>query len=198
MHSKALRLFALASLAVASGQAVAQAPSARPGAGLPRIVLVDAVGPGPEVEAFIDRLRFEAEDREAFSLVDARLSGASFSALSVEPEGSVAAAFRREWPGTVWLGVNLAGCDPKVTKFSIADTTQEGYRITRTVVNASVECRVDVRRFDAAKPGKPEAITFKGTSPYGVTPEGSADEPMLEAARDAARKAAKKLTPKKK
>ena len=127
-----------------------------------------------------------------------RTSRASFSALASEPDGETARAFRREWPGPVWISANLSGCDPKVVVSRIPDQTSDGYRYERVIVNASVECKVEIRRLEPDRPGKPETLTFTGSARMQQSSTGGlADEPMQEAARAAATKAAKKLAPKK-
>ena len=194
----ALLVALLPAVAAAQAGAPPPAPPAPPSAKLPRLILVEATGTASEIEAFVDRFRFEGEERETFALVDARLSGASFAALATEPDGERAQAFRKEWPGPVWLSANLAGCDPKVVVTSIPDQTPEGYRYNRTVVEASVECKVEIRRLESDRPGKPETLTFAGSVKMPESSgSGFVDEPMQEAARAAATKAAKKLAPKK-
>lgn len=178
------------------GAAPAPPPPAAPASKLPRVVLVDAVGTIPEVEAFVDRFRYEGEEKESFALIDARLSGGSFSSFVAEPDGDPARAFRKEWPGPVWLSVNLSGCDPKVVATRIPDQTAQGYRYERVIVDVSVECSVEIRRFEPDKGGKPETMRVSGSVRYAPSSSDAIDEPMQEAAREAARKAAKKLKPK--
>ena len=77
----------------------ASGPSATTAAGAPqkRLVLVEAKGPGPELDRFVPRFLSAASDRGLGAIVDARLSGAHLADVGAAGETSV--AFRREYPG---------------------------------------------------------------------------------------------------
>ena len=174
--------------------ALVHAPGA-PAAGkpAPRAVLVEADGREEELEAFLSRFDSELADGGKLAYSDARLSGANLGALAAEPDGATARAFRAEWPGEWWLAVSLSPCRVEVSRMQYSDTTPEGYRVQRVVENVRVECDASLRLVDAAtgKEGKP--LTVKGTAGFRRTEGEESDSSELEAARAAAKKAAKKL-----
>jgi hypothetical protein len=162
-----------------------------------RIILVEATGPGPEVEAFIDHFRSEASDMGKLSIVDARLSGASFTSLTSESSEEKRKAFQNAWPGDILLSVSLAQCDPKISRFTYTDTTPEGYRVNRTVASASIACTAALQTFRTDGPAKTENLSVTGTTSYtGSSESGGMDEPMIAASREAGKKAARQLAKK--
>ena len=160
----------------------------------PRAVLVEADGPEEELSAFVARFESELSDRGKVELSDARLSGASLGSLSSAPEGEAARAFRAEWPGGTWLALSLSPCRVEVSRISYVDRTPEGYRYDRVVENVRVDCDASLRLVDAAtgKEGKPLAVT--GTANYRRNEGEESESSELEGTRDAAGKAAKKLS----
>jgi hypothetical protein len=124
---------------------------------------------------------------------DARLSGASLGELVSEPEGEAASAFRAAWPGQAWLAVSLSQCRVEASRMRYSDTSPEGYRVERVVVNVRVDCPVSLRLVDAAtgKEGKPFEVT--GSASYRRSEGEDEESSELEGTRDAAKKAAKKL-----
>lgn len=159
----------------------------------PRAVLVEADGPDEELSAFVARFESELSDAGKLAFSDARLSGATLGALVAEPEGDMGRAFRAEWPGETWLAVSLSPCHVEVSRMRYSDTTPEGYRVERVVQNVRVDCPASIRLVDAVtgKEGKPLAVT--GTASFRRTEGEEEESSELEGARDAARKAAKKV-----
>lgn len=179
-------LLALLALAPAVPAAAAEKPK-------PRVVLVEASGSEEELSAFLARLESELADAGKVSYADARLSGATLGTLQAEPGGEAAKAFRAEWPGGTWLAVSLGRCRVDVNRMNYSDTTPEGYRVTRVVETVNVECPASLRLVAAetGKEGKPLEVT--GTASYRRDDGGEEESSELEATREAARKAAKKL-----
>lgn len=159
----------------------------------PRVVLVEAAGSDEELSAFLARLESELADAGKVSYSDARLSGATLGALLAEPDGDTARAFRAEWPGGTWLALSLSPCRIDVNRMTYSDTTPEGYRVPRVVETVNVECPASLRLVDAgtAKEGKPLEVT--GTASYRRQEGEDGESSELEATREAAKKAAKKL-----
>ena len=159
----------------------------------PRVVLVEAEGSEEGLSAFVARLESELSDRGKVVLSDARLSGATLGALASEPDGDRAKAFRSEWPGEAWLAVTLSPCRVEVSRMSYRDRTDEGYVVDRVVENVRVDCPASLRVVDAGTGRGAPPLSVTGTA--GYRREGGEDEegPELEATRDAAEKAAKKL-----
>ncbi len=171
----------------------ASAPAAGAEKQKPRLVLVEAAGRDEELSAFLARLESELADAGKVGWSDARLSGATLGSLQADPGSDAAKAFRAEWPGGTWAAVSLSPCRVDVRRMSYSDTTPEGYRVTRVVENVSVECSASLRLVDAetAKEGKPLEVT--GTASYRREEGEEGESSELEAAREAAKKAAKKL-----
>lgn len=184
--SPAAVLLALLALAPAVPAAAAEKPK-------PRVVLVEASGTEEELSAFLARLESELADAGKVSYSDARLSGATLGTLQAEPGGEATKAFRAEWPGGTWLAVSLGRCRVDVNRMNYSDTTPEGYRVTRVVETVNVECPASLRLVAAetGKEGKPLEVT--GTASYRRDDGGEEESSELEATREAARKAAKKL-----
>jgi hypothetical protein len=183
------RTAALAALLV-----LAPAPSvAAAGKEKPRVVLVEADGRDEELSAFVARFESELSDRGKATLSDARLSGATLGALVAEADGETARAFRAEWPGDAWLAVSLADCRVDVSRMTYRDRTTEGYAVDRVVEHVRVDCPATLRVVDAATGKGEKSLSVTGTASYrrDVGEEGESSE--LEATRDAAEKAAKKL-----
>ena len=159
----------------------------------PRVVLVEADGRDEEVSAFVARFESELSDGGRVAFSDARLAGGTLGTLVAEPGGETARAFRAEWPGEHWAALSLSPCSVDVSRMAYGDTTPEGYRVQRVVVNVRVLCDATIRLVDAAtgKEGKPLAVTGSVNFRRNEDEEGETSE--LEGARDAAKKAAKKL-----
>ncbi len=179
-------VLAILVLVSASEAAAAEKPK-------PRVVLVEADGPDEELSAFVARFESELSDAGKLAFSDARLSGATLGALVAEPEGDTGRAFRAEWPGETWLAVSLSPCRVEVSRMQYSDTTPDGFRVERVVLNVRVDCPISIRLVDAAtgKEGKPLAVT--GTASYRRAEGEEEESSELEGTRDAARKAAKKL-----
>lgn len=159
----------------------------------PRVVLVEADGREEELSAFVARFESELSDRGKVTFSDARLSGASLGSLAAEPDGEAARAFRAEWPGDSWLAVSLADCRVEVSRMTYRDRTADGYAVDRVVEHVRVDCPATVRAVNAATGKGERSLSVTRTASYRreVGEEGESSE--LEAARDAAEKAAKKL-----
>lgn len=179
---------ALALLALSVSVPAAGAEKAKP-----RLVLVEAAGSDEELSAFLARLESELADAGKVGWSDARLSGATLGSLQADPGSDAAKAFRAEWPGGTWAAVSLSPCRVDVRRMSYSDTTPEGYRVTRVVENVNVECSASLRLVDAetAKEGRPLEVT--GTASYRREEGEGGESSELEATREAAKKAAKKL-----
>ena len=178
--------------APSSGRAPA-VPAAAAEKPKPRVVLVEATGSDEELSAFLARLESELADGGKVSYSDARLSGATLGTLQAEPGGEAAKAFRAEWPGGTWLAVSLPSCRVDVNRMNYSDTTPEGYRVTRVVETVNLDCPASLRLVAAetGKEGKPLEVT--GTASYRREEGGEEESSALEATREAAKKAAKKL-----
>jgi hypothetical protein len=143
-RARAAALAALAALAAGC----ASSPSASMAAGAPkkRLVLVEAKGPGPELDRFVPRLLSAASDRGLGAIVDARLSGAHLA--DVGAAGETSAAFRREYPGDVYLGVLLSPCvvNRHEGRFYDRQTTAAGVpqRVETVVVTYDADCSAAV------------------------------------------------------
>ena len=179
-------LLALLALSASAPAAAAEKPK-------PRVVLVEAAGSDEELSAFLARLESELSDAGKIGWSDARLSGATLGSLQADPGSDATKAFRAEWPGGTWVAVSLSPCRVDVHRMTYSDTTPEGYRVTRLVENVSVECPASLRLVDAetAKEGKPLEVT--GTASYRREEGEEGELSELEATREAAKEAAKKL-----
>jgi hypothetical protein len=198
MRSRAAISAALAVLAVvssgcasSSGPAAASAPAA--GGAKKRLVLVEAKGPGPEIERFVPRLLSAASDRGLGAIVDARLSGAHLADIGAV--GETSAAFRKEYPGDVYIGVLMSPCTVNRHEGRFYDRTQNAagvpVRTETVVVNYDADCKVAVTLIGEAGTA---AKTFD-VSGHNGTAEVSVSNTEAEgqAADDAADRAAKKL-----
>ncbi len=155
-------------------------------------MLVEATGPGPELERFLPRFLSELSDRGFGNVADARLSGAKLDRL----EGRAAEDFRRQFPGDAWMGVKMDLCVTREHQSSFPAESRDPatgvlVRGTEIVTTFSSECPVTVTVLRAAD-GQPVAsVDVKGLKMgNAVGPEG--EEAGL-AAEDAAERAAKKL-----
>jgi hypothetical protein len=185
-HAPLASALALLLLVPASG--VSEAAKAKPG-----VVLVEADGREEELSAFVARFESELSDGGKVLYSDARLAGASLGSLGSDPGGSAARAFRTEWPGETWLAISLSPCRVEVSRMRYNDTTPEGYRVDRVLETVSVECRATLRLVDAATGSAAKPLEVTGSATYRRA-EGEDDETSeLEATREAAKKAAKKL-----
>ncbi len=190
------RAAALAALVVLALPGCASGPSASTpaaGAAKKRLVLVEARGPGPEMDRFVPRFLSAASDRGLGAIVDARLSGAHLA--DVGAPGETSAAFRRDYPGDVYVGLLMSPCavNRHEGRFYDRQTTASGVpqRVETVVVSYDADCSVVVTLVgDAGTAAK----TFDVTGRNG-TAEVSASNTEAEgqAAEDAADRAAKKL-----
>ncbi len=176
----------------ASSPGAAASPGTAPSTSPKSLVLVEASGPGPELERFMPRFLSELSDRGIGNVVDARLAGAKLDRL----EGSSAEDFRRQFPGDAWMGVQMDLCVTREHQSSIpADyrdpTTGVLVHGTQIVTSFSSECPVKVTVLRAADRRPVASVDVKGLKTgSSVAPE---DEDTGLAAEDAAVRAAKKL-----
>ncbi len=159
----------------------------------PRVVLVEADGREEELSAFVARLESELSDGDAVLFTDARLAGTNLGSLQAEPDGEMARAFRQEWPGDSWLAVSLSPCSVKVSRMQYSDTTPEGYRVQRVILNVNVVCDASLRLVDPGTGKERKMLAVKGTAAFRRTEGEDGETSELEGAREAAKKAAKKL-----
>lgn len=191
MRARAAALAALAVLAAACSTAPPAATAAGPSA--KRLVLVEAKGPGPELDRFVPHFLSAASDRGLGAIVDARLSDAHLA--DVGAPGEASAAFRKEYPGDVYLGVMLAPCRINRHEGHIYDrqinSGGQPQRIDNVVVSYDADCSVAVTVVGEAG----SAVKTFDVSGRNGTAEVSASDTEAEgqAAEDAADRAAKKL-----
>ncbi|MGA7992216.1 MAG: hypothetical protein WCC53_12325 [Thermoanaerobaculia bacterium] len=179
--------------ALASGCASSPGASTAAGAPKKRLVLVEAKGPGPELDRFVPRLLSAASDRGLGAIVDARLSGAHLA--DVGAPGETSAAFRREYPGDLYLGVLLAPCaiNRHEGRFYDRQTTPGGVpqRVETVVVTYDADCSAAVTLVGEAGTA---ARTFDVSGRNGTSEVSASNtEAEAQAAEDAADRAAKKL-----
>jgi hypothetical protein len=192
---KRARAAALAALAVlASGCASGPSASA-PGTAAPKksLVLVEARGPGPELDRFVSHFLSAASDRGLGAIVDARLSDAHLA--DVGAPGETSAAFRREHPGDLYLGVLLSPCvvNRRESRFYDRQMSAAGVpqRVENVIVNYDADCSVAVTLVGEAGTA---ARTFDVSGRSGTAEVSASDtEAEAQAAEDAADRAAKKL-----
>jgi hypothetical protein len=158
-----------------------------------RLVLVETKGPGLELDRFVSRFLSAASDRGLGAIVDARLSGAHLA--DVGAPGEISAAFRREYPGDVYLGVLLAPCVVRRHEGGYYDrqTTPGGVpqRVDSVVVTYNADCSAAVTLVGEAGAA---ARTFDVSGHNGTAAvSGSDTEAEAQAAEEAADRAAKKL-----
>lgn len=159
----------------------------------PRAVLVEADGDEEALSAFVARLESDLSDRGKVTISDARLAGISLGAVVAEPDGEAARALRAEWAGTGWIGVSLAPCRVDVSRMTYRETSPEGYAYDRVVESVRVDCPATLRIVDAATGKEKKPLEVTGTANYRRSGPDDEESPQLEATRDAAEKAAKKL-----
>lgn len=169
------------------------APAPAAGAAKKRIVLVEARGPGPEIERFVPRLLSAASDRGLGAVVDARLSGAHLA--DVAAAGETSAAFRREYPGDVYIGALMSPCSIQRHEGRVYDRQQTPggvpVRTETVVVTYDAECTVVLTLVgDAGTAVKTIDVTGRNGS---AEVSASNTEAEGQAAGDAADRAAKKL-----
>jgi hypothetical protein len=196
MRARAAALGAAVVLAsgCASGPS-ASTPSAAAGAAAARkrLVLVEAKGPGPEMDRVVPHFLSAASDRGLGAIADARLAGAHLADVGAPGEASV--AFRKDYPGDVYIGVLMSPCaiNRHEGRFYDRQTTPSGVpqRVETVVVSYDADCSVVVTLVGEAGTA---AKTFDVTGRNG-TAEISASNTEAEgqAAEDAADRAAKKL-----
>ncbi len=180
--SLAAVLVLLAGCASSSGSA--------PKAGARR-VLVEVTGVRTEADSFASRLLLEAEERGS-GLVDARLSGAHLADLS-DPNSEASRKLREAFPGDTYLGATVGPCQTfnRSTTMPGAIDPMTGVRTTEVIGGRDVACPVTLTELG------PDGRTLRNVRVEGdVSITGGVDvnaEPTIEAARDAAERAAKKM-----
>ena len=190
----ACAVLALAAASVLSGCASgSSAPAPAAGAARKRLVLVEAKGPGPEIERFVPRLLSAASDRGLGAIVDARLSGAHLA--DVAAAGEISAAFRREYPGDVYIGALMSPCSIQRHEGRVYDRQQTPggvpVRTETVVVTYDAECTVVLTLVgEAGSAVKTLDVTGRNGS---AQVSASNTEAEGQAAADAADRAAKKL-----
>ena len=177
-----------------TGCASGPAPSA-PAAGGPakRLVLVEAKGPGPEVERFVTHFLSVASDRGLGVIADARLAGAHLA--DVGAPGEVSTVFRRDNPADVYLGVLLSPCtvNRHEGRYYDRQTSAAGVpvRVENVVVSYDATCAVTVTLVGEAGAA---ARTLDVQGRNGTADVSASNtEAEAQAADDAAERAAKKL-----
>lgn len=186
-------LLAAACASSPSSPSASAAPSAGPGGAPKRLVLVETKGPGPEMERFVPRFLSAASDRGLGAVVDARLSGMHLA--DVGAAGEASAAFRKEYPGDVYIGFLMSPCRVNRHEGHVYDrqTSMSGVpqRVESVVVSYDAECTVAATLFrEAGSPAKTFDISGRnGTAEVSA----SNTEAEAQAAEDAADRAAKKL-----
>lgn len=186
---------AAAALAAALATGCASGPPAKPAASASakRLVLVEAKGPGPELERFLSRFLSAASDRGVGAISDARLAGAHLA--DVGAAGDLSAAFRRDHPADLYLGVLLSPCtvNRHEGRYYDRQTTMSGAptRIENVVVTYDATCGAAVTLVGEAGAA---ARTFDVSGRNGSAQVSASDtEAEAQAAEDAADRAAKKL-----
>lgn len=182
-----------AAAAVAAG--CASSPRVSTAAGAPKklLVLVEARGPGPELDRFIPRFLSAASDRGLGAIVDARLSGAHLADVGAPGEASV--AFRREYPGDLYVGILLSACTVNRHEGRYYDRQMNAagvpQRVENVVVNYDADCTAAVTLVGEAGTA---AKVFDVTGRNGTAEVSASDtEAEAQAAEDAAERAVKKL-----
>jgi hypothetical protein len=192
-----IRAAALAALAVvaAVSSACSSAPPAAAAARAPkkRLVLVEAKGAGPEIERFVPHFLSAASDRGLGAIVDARLAGAHLADIGAV--GETSAAFRREYPGDVYIGVLLSACviNRHEGRFYDRQTNAVGQptRVETVVTSYDADCTAAVTLVGEAGAA---VKTFDVSGRNGTAQVSASDtEAEAQAAEDAADRAAKKL-----
>lgn len=159
----------------------------------PRAVLVEADGDEEALSAFVARLESDLSDRGKATLSDARLAGISLGAVVAEPDGEAARVLRAEWAAAGWIGISLAPCRVDVSRMTYRERSPEGYAYDRVVENVRVDCPATLRIVDSATGKEKKPLEVTGTANYRRSGPDDEESPQLEATRDAAEKAAKKL-----
>ena len=155
------------------GSSPAGAPAVTP-ASVRRLVLVEVDGRGSEADAFVSRFLLTLSQLGLGEVTDARLAGATLETLR-EASSSAAERFRTLYPGDVYVGVKIPPCQP----------------IRARGDSVEMECTATVR---AVSPAGASLADFEAKD-ANFTGIGRNEEsgPEGEAARGAAKKAAKKL-----
>jgi hypothetical protein len=175
----ALRL-ASSALLICAGCASGPAPppagtdAPKPGGAPVRLVLVEVEGSGSETDPFVSRFLSSLSARGFGGVVDARLAGGTLATLRDATSGA-AGRFRDLYPGDAYVGVTIPPCYAVRIRSGMAD----------------VECVATVRVLSPSGASLGE-FQAKGENATGL---GTSAEqgPDVEALRDAAEKAAKKL-----
>jgi hypothetical protein len=186
----------LAALAAGCSQAPPSASASTPASGRAsarRLVLVEAKGPGPELERFVPHFLSAASDRGLGAIADARLSGARLA--DVGAPGETASAFRQANPGDLYLGVTLSPCtvNRHEGRYYDRQTTMTGapVRVETVVVTYDATCTVSVTYVGEAGSA---AKSFEVSGQNGTAEVSASNtEAEAQAAEDAADRAAKKL-----
>ena len=190
----AARAVAVSALSILAA-GCSSAPPASNASGAPKkvLVLVEAKGPGPELDRFVPRFLSAASDRGLGAIVDARLTGAHLA--DVGAPGEASAAFRRENPGDVYLGVLLSPCviNHHVGHMPERQMSSAGVPVTvdQVIENWDADCNVVVTLVGEAGTA---ARTVDVTGRNGTAEVSASNtEAEAQAAEDAADRAAKKL-----
>ncbi len=190
-----LRAAALAALAGLAASCASSTPSPSAAAAGPakKLVLVEAKGPGPELERFVPHFLSAASDRGLGAIVDARLAGAHLADVGAPGDASV--AFRRDNPGDLYLGILMSPCTVNRHEGHYVDrqTTSGGVpmRVENVVVSYDATCSVTVTLVGEAGAA---AKTFDVTGQNGSAEVSASNtEAEAQAAEDAAERVAKKL-----
>jgi hypothetical protein len=174
------RRVAPVALLVLAGCASAPQPSTAegsvPGGAAPpgRLVLVDVEGTASETDPFVSRFLEALSTRGLGVVVDARLAGGTLATVKDASSGA-ARRFRDLYPGGAYVGVTVPPCQPVRIRSGVVD----------------VECVATVRVLSPAGEALGEfQVTGENATGLGTSADTGPD---VEALRDAAERAAKKL-----
>jgi hypothetical protein len=166
------------------------------GAAPTRRVLVEVRGSAPEAEAFASRFLYEADERGA-SITDVRLAGRHLADLSTS-DSDAGRDLKERYPADLYLSAEVGGCEVSTHVASMPGSVDPmtGVRTQDVIGGADTICTVTV--VEAGPDGKVRrSATVNGR--MAITQSTMAEgDTRLEAARDAASSAAKKLFGKKK
>jgi hypothetical protein len=159
--------------------------------GIKQMTLVEAAGPGPEVERFMSAFLLEMSDRGAGNIADARLAGARLD----DVRGLAGDEFRKSWPAEAYLGVKVDACDIQGFRTTMPDeeilANGQRMRVTRVMTGYRVSCPATVTLVSAADGKVLSEVRVTGQTGDKLSTQDTEAEGL--AAEDAAKKAAKKL-----
>jgi hypothetical protein len=139
-----------------------------------RLVLVEVEGKVSETDVFVSRFLEAVSTRGLGGVIDARLAGGTLATLRDASSGA-AARFRDLYPGDAYVGVAVPPCRPVRVRSGVVD----------------VECVATVRVLSPSGASLAE-FQSKGVNATGLGTNVDTG-PDVEALRDAAETAAKKL-----